>query len=86
MNLFSLNLFYTNYINAATTSLKDILLVVREENDISGQVVKPIYPEESDNDSTLIPNQSTSNSCETMRAGYMASDNVEDKFNEKEIH
>ena len=66
-------------MEAATTSLKDTSLVVREENDVSRQVDKPIYPEEVDKHSPLTHNLSTAISCGTVRAGYTVSALVEDK-------
>ena len=41
-------------------------------------MVKPIYLEELNNNSTLTSNLSASNSCRTVRAGYTASAIVED--------
>ena len=46
----------TNHMDAATISLKDTSIVFREENDISGQVDKPIYSEGLDNDGPLMFN------------------------------
>ena len=63
----------TNNINAATASLKDTSLVVREENDVSRQVVKPIYPEDLDNDSFLTSNERTSDSCRAVQARHTVS-------------
>src|ERR1041384_5921383 len=60
----------TDLINAATTSLKDTPIVVKEGNDVSGQVVKPIYPEELDKNSPLMSNLSVASSCRTVRARY----------------
>ena len=59
----------TNSINAATTSLKDTPIVVKEGNDVSRQVVKPIYPEGLDNDGPLTLNQRALKSCEAVQAG-----------------
>src|SRR5260363_483032 len=60
-------------INAATASLKDTPLVVSEENDVSRQVVKPIYLEDLDNDGFLTFNQRTSESCGAVQAGHTVS-------------
>src|SRR5260363_189739 len=42
-------------------------------------MVKPIYPEDLDNNSLLMSNQRTSESCEAMQAGHMVS-TVEDNI------
>src|SRR5260363_190509 len=60
-------------IDAATTSLKDTPLVVSEENDVSRQVVKPIYLEDLDNDGLLTFNQRTSESCGAVQARHTVS-------------
>ena len=59
----------TNSINAATTSLKDTPIVVKEGNDVSRQVVKPIYPEGLDNDGSLTLNQRALNLAEPCKLG-----------------
>ena len=61
---------FTNHTDAATTSLKNTSIVFREENDISEQVDKPIYPEGLDNDSPLTFNKRASESCGAIQAGH----------------
>ena len=58
----------TNHMDTATTSLKDTSIVFREENDVSGQVDKPIYLEVLDNNVSLTLNQRASKPCGAVQA------------------
>ena len=67
----------TPHINVATTSLKNTPLVVREENNVSRQVVKPIYLEGIELNNSLMSNLIVVNPYGTMQARYMVTD-IED--------
>src|SRR5260363_347054 len=59
---------YIYIILPATALLKDALIVVNKENDVSRQVDKPIYAEVQDNNSQIQRTGQTMDTCAAVRA------------------
>ena len=69
----------TNLIDAATTLPKDTFIVVSKKNDVSEQVVKPIYMKNQANDSqTQHTEQAMVPSTAVQAELQMVNDSVED--------